>query len=57
MKDGKGGCWINPYDTTEICEWIQGYKLSNCCCAPIRFSDICSACGEHCEEIGEEDES
>lgn len=30
--------------------------ISNCCQAGIiENSDICSECGEHCEEIGEED--
>jgi len=28
---------------------------SNCCDAPIIMSDICSDCGEHCEDINEEE--
>lgn len=35
-------------DNTEKCE---GYKTSNCCCASITFSDICSECGEHCDTL------
>ena len=27
--------------------------LSNCCGAPIKWQDVCSACGEHCEPIEE----
>jgi hypothetical protein len=29
-------------------------NLSNCCSAPIRFSDICAACGEHCQSMQDE---
>jgi len=25
--------------------------LSNCCGAVIKFTDICSECGEHCDTI------
>jgi len=28
--------------------------LSNCCCAKIKWTDICSECGEHCEEIDQD---
>lgn len=29
---------------------------SNCCGAPVKWADICSDCGEHCEAIEEEDD-
>ena len=43
----------------RLAAWIGGEEneddgLSNCCCAEIIYSDICSACKEHCEPIGEE---
>ena len=25
-------------------------KYSKCCGSPIKFHDICSGCGEHCDE-------
>jgi hypothetical protein len=25
-------------------------KYSKCCGSPIKFTDICSECGEHCDE-------
>jgi len=25
-------------------------KYSECCGSPIKFHDICSECGEHCDE-------
>ena len=31
-------------------------KLSNCCTAPIKWQDVCTACGEHCEAIEEENQ-
>ena len=30
--------------------------VTDCCGAEIIFSDICSACGEHCEEVDDEEE-
>jgi len=32
----------------------ENANLSNCCSAPIRFSDICAACGEHCQSMQDE---
>ncbi len=29
-------------------------ELSNCCGALIKWGDICTECGEHCEPMGEE---
>ena len=29
-------------------------ELSNCCGAVIKWGDICSECGEHCEPEGDE---
>jgi|15BtaG_2_1085339.scaffolds.fasta_scaffold95979_2 hypothetical protein len=26
-------------------------KYSECCGSPIKFHDICSECGEHCDEV------
>jgi predicted nucleic acid-binding Zn ribbon protein len=26
-------------------------KYSECCGSPIKFHDICSGCGEHCDEV------
>lgn len=40
---------------TEIEDFIDRRKESNCCSAPVYTdSDICTCCGEHCEmeEIG-----
>jgi len=31
------------------CEGIGTFEESNCCDAKIIHSDICSACGEHCD--------
>lgn len=28
-------------------------KVSDCCYAPVKWSDICSACGEHCTPVQE----
>ena len=37
---------------------IYSNQLSECCGAPIKWSDICSECGEHCEpQEDEEDEN
>jgi hypothetical protein len=30
------------------CEGCTGYNTSDCCNAPIKWTDICSECGEHC---------
>ncbi len=30
--------------------------LSDCCGAPVRFSDICSRCKEHCEPVVDSDD-
>lgn len=30
-------------------------NVSDCCGAVVRFQDICSACGEHCEVISSDD--
>lgn len=30
--------------------------LSDCCGAPVRFSDICSRCKEHCESVVDSDD-
>lgn len=28
--------------------------VSTCCGAPIKFTDICGSCGEHCDQIYDE---
>ena len=30
--------------------------LSECCDAPIKYSDICQECGEHCDSYDSEEE-
>jgi hypothetical protein len=35
-------------ETKDPCEGCEGAEMSDCCSAPIDFTDICSACKEHC---------
>ena len=32
------------------CDGYGYFDYSDCCDAPIKFHDICSYCGEHCEK-------
>ncbi len=32
----------------EACNGVGCFNESDCCGAPIKFSDVCSDCGEHC---------
>lgn len=32
------------------------YIVSECCNATIKWGDICSACGEHCDEVDLDEE-
>ncbi len=36
-------------------DFIIGGSVSNCCGAPVMLGDMCSECGEHCEDEGEEE--
>jgi len=32
-------------------------EVSECCGAPIKYHDICSECGEHCEIVDDEEQT
>jgi len=36
---------------------ISSNIVSDCCNASIKWHDICTACGEHCDEIDIEEEA
>ena len=46
---------MNKNLNKETMEREYGVR-SNCCGAMVKWTDICSDCGEHCEPIDEEDD-
>ena len=38
----------NDYAPEDTCKGCDLEGLSDCCNAPIKWSDICTDCGEHC---------
>lgn len=34
----------------------EGNIVSDCCNAPIKWGDICTKCGEHCDEVDLDEE-
>ncbi len=46
--------WAEMSEDVNPCDGCKDYNLSSCCNAPIKWSDICSECGEHCETMCED---
>lgn len=40
----------------SLSDYIDRYRSSDCCDAPIMGFDMCSECGEHCEDAKDEEE-